>query len=133
MTWVRMRLGEINNGKKSLMNQQHYYRSSVLPSLSALCGRASLCYISVIHPVDTIHQSTPSPPLSIFAAPFSLNSVYHMHKNAFTFTFCIVNSCFRSCHPLQYTAAPKQDDCVVKVFLDFFGFFCLFVHHPIEA
>lgn len=54
--------------KKSLMNQQHYYRSSVLPSLSALCGRASLHYISVIHDVDTIHQSTPFPPLSIFCS-----------------------------------------------------------------
>lgn len=72
-------IGRDQQWKNLLWTNQHkhYYKSSAHPSLSALCGSLDCIYHSSIWEVGTeiIPQSTAAPPLSIFAAPFSLNSL----------------------------------------------------------
>lgn len=77
-------IGKDQQWETVLRSNQRYYRSPVHPSRSAAPPTGP---VSVILPVgtDTIPKSTAAPPLSIFTAPFSLNSVNHAHRNAFAF------------------------------------------------
>lgn len=79
-------IGKDQQWKTVLRTNQHkrYYRSPVRPSCSAVPSTAT---VSVILPAgsDTIPKSAAAPPLSIFTAPFSLNSVNHLRRNALAF------------------------------------------------
>lgn len=120
-------------------NMGHYYRSSVFPSLSALCGCASLHHLCHTSCWRRLSYNSPKPKV---LSSFYICSTLHPKQHLTYAQKCIhifqpdnvhcCNSCFRGHHPLQSTTAYKQDDCVVKDGLSSCNFFSS-VYRLIEA